>query len=305
MNLEHNPITTSLPQQVTLIEVGLRDGFQRLQPYIPLEKKVAILNGLVAAGIKEIQVTSFVHPKYVPQMADAEALCAHLPAQDEVTFRGLVLNLKGVERAANTPLSVLDMGIGATDGFNLRNARYTTQKGLEQMAQMVKLAHRATKRVHIAVAVAFGCAYDGHVAPERVLDIVKQLRDMGVDEIGLADSTGYANPAQIERMIAAVKPLIADLPLSLHLHDTRGMGIANCYAGLRQGVTRFDTAFGGLGGCPYIPQAKGNIATEDTGMMMQELGIETGINLAQVAAISHDFEAYFGIDLPGRVFGLL
>ena len=304
-----NPPTTDLPPSVTLSEVGLRDGLQRLEQQIPVEKKVAMLNALIDAGLTSIQVTSFVHPKWVPQMADAEEVCAHLPPKGSqrravLTLSGLALNLKGVERAIAADLDVVDMAIAATETFSQKNSNCSIAQSLARMKEMAALAREAGLRVRMGLMVAFGCAFEGHVPIERVVELTQQIVDLGVDEIGLADSAGHGNPQQIERTIAAVRPIIGHLPLILHLHDTRGMGIANLYAALRQGVERFDTAFGGLGGCPFIQSAKGNIATEDSAFMLQELNIDHGIDITAVSTLSRRFQAETGIQLPGKIFAL-
>jgi len=301
---------TYLPISVTLIEVGLRDGLQRLEPYIPVDQKVSMLNGLINAGLTSIQVTSFVHPKWVPQMADAEEICAQLPPKgepkrDALTLSGLALNLRGVERAIAAGLDAVDMSFAATETFSQKNTNCGIEDGLLRMQEMSALAKGAGLRVRIGLMVAFGCAYEGHVPIKRVVELTQHIVDMDVDEVVLADSAGHGNPLQVEQTIEAIRPIVGDLPLILHLHDTRGMGIANLYAGLRQGVTRFDTAFGGLGGCPFIKAAKGNIATEDSAFMLQELGIEHGIDLAAVAAISRAFQEETGIQLPGKLLDIL
>jgi hydroxymethylglutaryl-CoA lyase len=312
MNLLHTVDTTLTPQPITSLpgraeinEVGLRDGLQTLDTAVPIQRKIAIVEALIAAGVKQIQVTSFVHPKRVPQMADAEALCARLPEAAGVTYSALVLNLRGVERAEAAGIGAVDMGVASTESLSHRNANCSVSEGLERLATMVERARQADMRVRAGVQSAFGCAYEGEVPQARVVELVEHILSLGIDELTLADSTGMANPLQIEGMISAISPLARDCPIVLHLHDTRGMGLANVYAALRWGVVRFDTAFGGLGGCPFIEGATGNIASEDTLYLMHQLGIETGVDLNALAAISRDFESFLGRPLPAKLHRLM
>ena len=295
---------SELPARADIVEVGLRDGFQTLQQVIPVEKKLEIIGRLIEAGVKDIQVTSFVHPERVPQMADAEELCARLRKVEGVTYSGLALNVKGVERAQAAGLKVVDMGVAATESMSQRNAGCSVDEALARQEEMVRQARAADMQVRAGIQVAFGCAYEGEVPQERVLELVQRTLAMDIDELSLADSTGMANPLQVEKMIKAVRPLAGDTPIVLHLHDTRGMGLANVYAALRQGVTRFDTAFGGLGGCPFIEGATGNVATEDTLYMLKEVGVETDIDISGIAEISRKLESLLDTSLPAKVHHL-
>ena len=296
---------SSLPQTAEIVEVGLRDGFQTLQKPVPLELKLELIHILIDAGVKHIQVTSFVHPKRVPQMADAEELCAALPNAPGVEYSGLVLNLKGVERALAAGLKALDMGVAATESLSRRNANTSVAEGMAQLGDMARTAKTAGVRVRAGIQTAFGCAYEGEVPQERIVDLVTQTLDMDVDELALSDSTGMANPLQVERMLTALRPLTGDVEIVLHLHDTRGLGLANVYAALRHGVTKFDTAFGGLGGCPFIVGAKGNIATEDTLNLMAELGVATGVDIGKLAGLSRRLETFLDTPLPAKLHHLL
>ncbi len=304
MTTLENPVS-SLPKTAQIVEVGLRDGFQTLQKVIPLDMKLELIDTLIDAGVKHIQVTSFVHPKRVPQMADAEELCASLPAAPGVEYSGLVLNLTGVERALAAGLKSLDMGVAATETLSRRNANTSVAAGMAQMEEMAREARGAGVRVRAGVQTAFGCAYEGEVPQRKVVNLLEQTLHMGIDELALSDSTGMANPLQIERMLAEVRPLAGDTPVVLHLHDTRGLGLANVYAALRQGVSKFDTAFGGLGGCPFIEGAKGNIASEDTLFLMEEMGIGTGVGIDKIASISRRLETFLDMSLPAKLHHLL
>lgn len=299
------PTGGSLPERAEIVEVGLRDGFQTLDRPVPVDRKLTIIRRLVAAGVRHLQVTSFVHPERVPQMADAEALCARLPRAPGVTFSGLALNPRGVERALAARLDQVDLGVAASESLSRRNANCSVAEGMVRLAEMIGLARAGGLRVRAGVQTAFGCAYEGEVPLARVRELVERTLGLGVDALTLADSTGMANPRQVAEMIAAVRPLAGDVPIVLHLHDTRGMGLANVYAALQSGVTRFDTAFGGLGGCPFIEGARGNIASEDTLFMLRELGVATGVDVAAVAAVSREFEGFLGRELPARMHHLL
>lgn len=294
-----------LPTTVTLIEVGPRDGLQTQEKYVPVEKKLAMIERSIAAGIKRIQVTSFVHPKLVPQMADAEEVCSRLPAYDDVQYNGLVLNMRGLERAHKAGLQHIDTGVPASETLSKKNANSTIEEGMQRMAAILDKARQYGMSVRMGVQTAFGCVYEGAIPQELVVAMCKRFLAMGVDELTLADSAGLGNPLQMKRMLHEIMPLAGDTPVVLHLHDTRGMGIANMYAALECGVRHFDTSFGGLGGCPFIEGAKGNIATEDSVNMLNELGIETGIDIAQVGAISRDLEAFFGKELPAKLHHLV
>lgn len=294
-----------LPETVTLIEVGPRDGLQTLSTYVPVAKKLELIEQSVAAGIRRIQVTSFVHPRLVPQMADAETLCAQLPARDDVQYSGLILNMRGLERARQAGLAEVDSGVPASEILSQKNANCSIEEGMQRVEAIVTRARAAGIRVRAGVQTAFGCVYEGAIPQQRVVAMSARFLAMGVDELTLADSAGLANPLQIKRMLGEILPLAGEVPVVLHLHDTRGMGLANLYAALECGVRHFDSSFGGLGGCPFIEGARGNIATEDSGYMLQELGIESGIDLARVAAISRELERFLGQDLPAKLHHLL
>ena len=295
----------SLPKSVTLIEVGPRDGLQNQKKYVPVDKKIELIEQSIAAGIKRIQVASFVHPRLVPQMADAEEVCARLPQRDDVQFNGLILNMRGLERAHKAGLKHIDTGVPASETLSKKNANSTIAEGMQRMSDIHAKAREYGISVRMGVQTAFGCVYDGDIPQARVVEMCKQFLAMGIDELTLADSAGLGNPAQIKRMMQEIMPLAGDTPVVLHLHDTRGMGIANMYAALECGVRYFDTSFGGLGGCPFIKGAKGNIATEDSANMLHELGIESDIDIKQVGEISRDLESFFGFELPAKLHHLV
>ncbi len=276
----------SLPETVILTEVGLRDGLQSVADVVPSEVKLGAIRKLVDAGLKQVQVTSFVHPKWVPQMADAEEVCAGLQEIEDVVFSGLVLNAKGVERASAAGLKRVDASISTSDTHSRKNANMGLDEALEHLKKMVALANDAGMEVRGGLQSVWGCVYDGYPPDERIVDMVSEVIDMGVIALSLADSTGMANPNSIKQALEKALPLCQDTPVVLHLHDTRGLGIANVVAAMEMGVDQFDTALGGLGGCPFIKGATGNIATEDTINLMNEIGIDTGVDLSKVAQTS-------------------
>ncbi len=295
-----------LPETVILTEVGLRDGLQSVAELVSSEVKLDAIRKLVDAGLKQIQVTSFVHPKWVPQMADAEEVCADLPEAEDVVFSGLVLNAKGVERASAAGLKRVEASISTSDTHSRKNANMGLDEALEHLKKMVELAHDAGMEARGGLQSVWGCVYDGYPPNERVVEMVSEIMNMGVVALSLADSTGMANPISIKQILEKTLPLCDDTPVVLHLHDTRGLGLANALAAMEMGVNQFDTALGGLGGCPFIKGATGNIATEDTLNMLNEMGIESGVDIEKVADVSKTLqgtvpESYF----TGKLYKLV
>jgi hydroxymethylglutaryl-CoA lyase len=296
----------SLPSQVEIIEVGPRDGLQRETPVIPVDEKVALIEDLVSAGLKRIQVTSFVHPRLVPQMADAEEVCARIQMVPGVVYSGLALNLKGVERAHKAGLKDIDISVSASNAHSLRNANRSIKDALPEFKKMYSRARAFGMTVRGGIQCAFGYLHERDVTPETVIEIAKHHLDLGVDILALADSAGLGKPRQLHNLLESVLDLAGDTPVVLHLHDTRGMGLANVLAALECGVRFFDTSFGGLGGCPFIDDATGNISTEDTVYMLREMGVQTGIDLERIALISQKFERLLEKpSLPGKLYRLL
>ena len=289
-----------LPPEVTLCDVGPRDGFQFEEPFIPTDLKVDIISALADAGLPRIQVTSFVHPDWVPQMKDAEVVCKRLPTRDGVTYAGLALNPKGLERAAAAGLSHVDLSIATHDQHSRDNANCTVEAAAAQAEEMVRRAHRQGLRVQMGFQTVFGYRAPGDTPLEQVAEMSRHFAQMDVDSISLADSTGLANPRIIRERVRAVQAAIGDTPLVLHLHDTRGLGLANVYAALQCGVDRFDTSLAGMGGCPFIEGATGNIATEDTAYLLEGLGVRTGVDRARVGAASRRIESFLGTQFPGK-----
>lgn len=293
-----------LPDRVELVEVGLRDGLQNQARTLPTDLKLRLLEGLLDAGITRLQVASFVHPARVPQMADAEALCAALPRRDGVVYSGLALNRRGVERAAAAGLSHVDLSYSGVDVHSRRNAGMSLAEAEAHVVATARLAGRLGLRVRGGIQCVFGCLGEPGPPPERLREMAERLLEAGAEELALADSAGRATPLQVEAALAALVDVGGRVPLVLHLHDTRGAGLANLVTALQAGVRRFDTAFGGLGGCPFIPGAAGNIATEDTAHLLHGMGVATGIDVDAVARVSALAEEALGVALPSRLYGL-
>ncbi len=300
------PLLEALPPSVEIVEVGPRDGLQR-EPVLSTEAKLALIQGLVDAGLRTIQVTAFVHPRRVPQMADAEALCRRLPQVEGVVFTGLALNLRGVERAVQAGgIQAVDVSVSANEDHSRRNANRSVDQALAEMVQMVALARSHGLQVRGGIQCAFGYRRPDDVSSERVRELADTILAMGVDQLALADSAGLADPRSLFRRVAPLVEQAHPVPVVLHLHDTRGLGLANLLAGLACGVRAFDTAFGGLGGCPFIDGAAGNIATEDTVHMLHRMGIATGVDPVQVARVSLQAREALGRgDLPSRIAALV
>jgi hydroxymethylglutaryl-CoA lyase len=289
------------PEKVLVEEQGLRDGLHSEKTIVPTGKKLELINALVDAGLKRVQVTSFVHPKLVPQMADAEQVCKGLTQSNGVIFSGLVLNTKGIERAANAGLKHVAASISASDTHSRKNANASLAEARKGFAEMVKVGKQHGLVIRGGLQCVFGCRFEGKIDTGVVLDVVKEQLDLGIDEVALADSTGMANPRSIQEICAQVVELANGKPVFLHLHDTEGKGLANVLAALQVGVTHFDTAFGGMGGCPFIKGASGNISTEDLVFMLRQMGIETGIDVGRISAVSRSLEDFFGKRFSGKM----
>jgi len=292
-------------KNVILREVGPRDGFQAEASFIPAQLKTEVIESLADAGFSHIQAVSFVHPGKVPQMADAQEVCGLLKKRASVSYSGLALNVRGVERAVEAGLGVVEVSASASNTHSLKNAGMTQEQAREALEKMAVRAKALGLTVWASIQCAFGCAYEGAVPPERVKETARAVLDQGVDFLGLADTTGMAVPTQVQSLVSELLPLAGKTPLFLHLHDTRGLGLVNLLAALECGVTRFDTALGGMGGCPFVPGAAGNIATEDTLHLLESLGIRTGINKTQVARASRRLEAFLGHAFSGKLYRMI
>lgn len=295
--------TAKYPKRVDLCEVGPRDGFQFESKPIPTELKVQTIRELIEAGLPRIQIVSFVHPKRVPQMADAEEVVAAIGESDSAVLSGLALNERGVHRAAASGLKVVDLSIATNERHGLDNANMSVEMGIEQAELMINAAKQDGLEVQLGLQTVWGYKEAGDTSLEQILDLAKRFSGKGLESFSLADSTGLANPISIQQVVSAVLDII-DVPLVLHLHDTRGMGVANILAAVEAGVTRFDTSLGGLGGCPFIPGATGNVATEDVIYALEQVGVRTGIDNARVATSSRRMANHLERELSGKVYKL-
>src|SRR6266496_861853 len=268
-------------QNILIHEVGPRDGLQAEKTIVPLEEKIRWIEGLCAAGVDMIQLGSFVNPDKVPQMADTDALFQHFvnnkPAH--VTLSGLVLNEKGLERGLACGVEMFCMGVSASETHSRKNTGMSTGEALARIIPMAKQAMTAGKKVQASVQSAFGCGFEGPIDSKKVLNIVKSYLDAGVRNISLADTAGHAQPLQVESLYGAIRDLNPDIELACHFHNTYGLGLANCYAALKNGVTYFESAFGGLGRCPFTKLPAGNVCTEDLVHSLQRMGMRRDIRL--------------------------
>ncbi len=292
------------PEHVELCEVGPRDGFQYEERVIPTERKLQAVERLAAAGLRRLQVASFVHPQWVTQMADAEELVARLPRREGVTYAGLALNLRGVERALAAGLEHVDLSIATNERHSRDNANMSVEAAAQEAEAMIDRARAPDAEAQLGFQTVFGYAAPGDTPLGQVVELARHFAARGIASLSLADTTGMANPVMIRERVEAVQEAVGEVPLVLHLHDTRGLGLANVVAALACGVARFDTALGGMGGCPFIPGAAGNIATEDTAYLLDTLGIRTGIDRAQVADCSLEMEAFLEKKFPGKLHRL-
>lgn len=290
-----------LPTEITVVEVGPRDGLQNISRAIATEDKLRIVSALIASGIKQIEVTSFVHPTAIPQLADAEALLGLLPRPPGVQYWALVPNEKGAERASRSQLTGITIVLSASESHNRANVRMSVVESLARMAGTVSIARAADLQVRAGIATAFGCPYEGYVPPERVIEIAKRFVDLGVGYILLADTTGMADPPQVVRVLEAIRAALPNITVGVHMHNTRGAGMANVLAAWQTGIAIFDSSIGGLGGCPFAPGATGNVCTEDMVHMFHRMGVNTGVNLSALLNAAHLTQAILGSELPGQV----
>lgn len=290
-------------QQIIIHEVGPRDGLQAEKATVPLEEKVHWIEGLFASGVDVIQLGSFVHPEKVPQMADTDALFRHFSGSrpDHITLSGLVLNEKGLERGLACGVEMFCMGVSASETHSLRNTGMTTAEALGRIIPMARRAMSVRRRVQASVQSAFGCGYEGPIGQAKVLEIVKAYLDAGIRTISLADTAGHAQPQQVEELFGAIRALDPGVELACHFHNTYGLGLANCYAALRSGVTYFEAAFGGLGGCPFTKLPAGNVPTEDLVHTLQRMGLRRDISLDTLLDVARQVSAFFDRKLPGFI----
>ncbi len=290
-----------IPSRVTVVEVGLRDGLQIVPGFLPTERKLQLVDALIAAGLHEIEVTSFVHPKAVPQLADAEALVAALPQNLDVHYWALVPNEKGAERAAECKLYGVSFVLSASESHNQANVRMSVAESLARLPRMIEIARSAKLKIRAGLATAFGCPFEGDVPVSRVVEVVSKIAALGINHLSLADTTGMADPRQVSDLLQKLQSAFPKLTFSVHFHNTRGAGMANVIAALEEGISTFDSSVGGVGGCPFAPGATGNVCTEDMVHMFQRMGIETGIDVNRLLDAARLSQRLLGFELPGQV----
>jgi hydroxymethylglutaryl-CoA lyase len=289
-------------RQIEFVEVGPRDGLQNEKTLIATANKIALIERAIDAGARRIEVTSFVNPKKVPQMADAEEVCAALPQRDDVTYIGLVMNMRGAERAIATGrIGQLGAVVVSTDQFAMANQGQTSTESVAIAQEIIKRANAIDLTAQATIAASFGCPFEGEVAEDRVVEIAKRLAEAWPVEVGLADTIGVANPAHVSSLVGKVREAIAPLPVRVHFHNTRGTGLANVWAAVEAGAEVVDAALGGLGGCPFAPGAAGNVASEDVVYMLERAGVNTGMDLATLVEASSWLSEIMGRKLPGMV----
>ncbi len=291
-----------LPSSATVVEVGARDGLQNEATLLDTDTKVALIRRLVAAGTTRIETASYVHPKLVPQMADAEAVMEALgPSPDGVSYIGLVLNRRGLDRALLTPVDEINFVVAASQGFNQANQGAAVEETMAAIEEMLPIARTAGMATSVTISVAFGCPYDGEVGVDEVVTLAARSAAAGADEIALGDTIGVATPGDVVHRFSAIGRVAGGAALRGHFHDTRNTGVANVYAALTAGVTTVDASVGGAGGCPFAPNATGNVPTEDVLYALHRMGITTGIDLDATIATGRWLGEQLGKTLPAAV----
>jgi hydroxymethylglutaryl-CoA lyase len=292
---------TTLPDHVRIVEVGPRDGLQNESNIVPTAGKAEFVRMLVVSGLTDIEVASFVHPKWVPQLADAQELIQQLEPPAGVRYSALVPNMKGLERALATGIRRIAVFTAASETFNRKNINMGIQESIDVFKPVVARALSEGLSVRGYVSTCFVCPYEGPVSKEKVAGVAGALFDLGVDEVSIGDTIGAATPKDVESTVGHLLSQFPAAKLAMHFHDTYGMAVANVYQSLQMGITTFDSSAGGLGGCPYAPGASGNVATEDLLYLLNRLGIETGVDLKLVRRASHFIGQQLARELPSRV----
>ena len=288
-------------RKVNIVEVGPRDGLQSEPEILSTASKVEFITRAVDAGVTRLEVASFVHPKRVPQMADAESLLAELPFFDDVSYIGLVMNERGLDRALATPVHEIGMVVVATDTYNQRNQGVPTDESIDAWLKIASRAKANGKIANVMISSAFGCPFEGEVSPDRIVDIAKKVMEAEPAELGIADSIGVAVPNQVSDLLGMLRTALGPVPLRCHLHNTRNTGLANAQAAIDAGAISIDASIGGIGGCPFAPAATGNIPTDDLLYMLNGSGIDTGVSLEKIIATSKWLEQQLGRSVPAML----
>lgn len=290
----------NIPKRVTIKEVGPRDGLQNEKSIISTEDKINWINMLSKSGLTYIEITSFVHPKWIPALADAVEVAKGIKREKGITYAALVPNAKGLERAFLTDVDEFSVFMSASETHNRKNINKSIDETFPVLKEVVIEAKKAGKSVRGYVSTVFGCPYEKQVDTEQVIKVAENLFEMGIDELSLGDTIGVANPVQVQQVLEILLKRFPKEKLAMHFHDTRGTALANVLASLEMGITTFDSSVGGLGGCPYAPGASGNVATDDLVYMLQEMNVETGIDLEQILQAAKWMEEKVGRPLPSR-----
>ncbi|MEO1949911.1 MULTISPECIES: hydroxymethylglutaryl-CoA lyase [unclassified Thioclava] len=288
-----------LGNNVEIVDVSLRDGIQNEKKILSMDTKLELLQGIIDAGARRVEITSFVHPTKVPQMADAEDICARLP-REGMRYIGLVLNHRGFLRAQAAGVDEINYAIVLSDTFSQRNQGMTTEDGIAQWRDIAAGA-KGKQKTNVTFAAGFGCPFEGEVPVSRLIWVLDQVMETPPDELTLADTIGVAAPRDVTERVAAVRERYPDLPIRLHLHNTRNTGLANAWAGYEAGVRSFDAALGGVGGCPFAPRATGNVPSEDLVYMFERSGIKTGYDLDKAIETAKALESAVGHEVPGML----
>jgi hydroxymethylglutaryl-CoA lyase len=291
---------SDLPGRISLREVGPRDGLQNEDP-VPTEAKVELIDALSRTGVGRIEAVSFVHPRAIPQMADAAEVWSRVSRAGDVRYSALVPNLKGAERALEAGFTELEVVVSASDTHNRKNINRSTDESLDDIAKIIALAHGQGATCQVIVSTAWGCPYEGDVPVERVVGVASRAVRDGADSASFGDTTGMATPTRVTRLVGEFRMANPETSLNLHFHNTRGTGLANVLAALQLGVADFDASVGGLGGCPYAPGATGNIASEELVHMVEDMGVATGVDLEALVDVAARAEQMVGHTLPSQV----
>jgi len=291
---------TDLPSHISLREVGPRDGLQNEAP-VPTGAKVALIDALSATGVGRIEAVSFVHPRAIPQMADADEVWQAITRNDAVRYSALVPNLRGAQRALAAGFAEIQVVVSASDTHNRMNVNRSTEESLDDIAQILDTAHEGGATCQVIVSTAWGCPYEGDVPVGRVVDVASRAVADGADGLSYGDTTGMATPTRVTRLVGETRDTLPEIGLNLHFHNTRGTGLANVLAALELGVADFDASVGGLGGCPYAPGATGNVCTEDLVYMVEDMGVATGVDLERMIDAARAAEGLVGRVLPSQV----
>lgn len=291
---------SDLPSRISLREVGPRDGLQNEDP-VPTPAKIELVDALSRTGLRRIEAVSFVSPKAIPQMADADAVWSSIARDPAITYSALVPNLRGALRALDAGCREIEVVVSASNTHNMANVNRSTAESLDEIAQVIAAVHERGGTCHVTVSTAWGCPYEGEVPVSRVVDVAKRAVGDGADGISYGDTTGMATPTRVTALIGETRMALPDVPLNLHFHNTRGTGLANVLAALQLGVADFDASVGGLGGCPYAPGASGNVASEELVHMVEDMGVDTGVDLEALIDVARVAERIVGRELPSQV----